>query len=257
MLVLHPADAAARPGTPDGLEFAGRHRHLHPAEPQRILEGLILVDLELFAQGGKDHCLADVEQGIAHPLQIAKDVEAGNGVFRRFALAQVVEDGVEGGLEPGVQGEFRPADAQPQAHVLTGEGRIDQAQGLVHVDERIAVLVAPDEVGIGQVLDLRNDVDGVVGNAFQVDVDDVGRAHDVQGALVDIPGTMDAAPAGVFDHAFEVVDVVVAALDAAYPLRVRPLHHEQGARHLLGHLKHHEAEILLDALQNTHAPPWP
>ena len=142
--------------------------------------------------------------------------------------------------------QLAAADFERRGHVALQHRLGHPGQGVLDFLKKRFVGVAQQTPRIVVVARLAHHVDGMVAHPFEVAADDVKRpdAGHFRGGG---PGlAVQGGEAGVFDDAFQIVDIVVAGLDLGDGLFVAVLEDLDGPGDLSLDLHEQEFEIALD-----------
>ena len=142
--------------------------------------------------------------------------------------------------------QLAATDFQRRSHVMFEHGLGHPVQGVLNFLEKRLVGVAQQTPRVVVVARLAHHVDGMVTHPFEVAADDVKRpdAGHFRGGG---PGlAVQGGEAGVFDDAFQIVDIVVAGLDLGDGLFVAVLQDSDAPGDLSLDFHEQEFEIALD-----------
>ena len=142
--------------------------------------------------------------------------------------------------------QLATANFERSGHVPFQHRLRHPTQGILDFLEKRLVVVAQQASWIVVVARLAHHVDGMVAHPFEVAADDV-KGPDAGHFRGGGPGlAVQGGETGVFDDAFQIVDIVVAGLDLGDGLFVAVLKDSDGPGDLSLDLHEQEFEIALD-----------
>ena len=185
---------------------------------------MVALEIDRLPQVRGDDGLADIQQGIAHLLDIVGDEYCADQLFGFLFVLECADVALEQLFVVTVEFAFGLANLERQTGVVCLDRRLNHVDGKPYTLQHRAIGLGLQALEVGQILHLLDAVAAEFRNALEVGRDelDAAQGQGVGSALFAAPELLQAA---VVDAPLQVVGIPATIKDAPYLMSARSGRH--------------------------------